>query len=251
MTAVAVRRRYQGVLQIVSFNRGMYLAVFSAVGAASILFPFLGRGQRLGLAAALAPALFWIVASLAASHYVYDRSSLYDLDWLLSALARPVQSWINIHAGWDESSARLHSLLPHACGQVADIFDANRMTEHSIQRARRRNSAPAIAAHYDALPFGNSSFDTAFCIFAAHELRHHHERVRLFSQIARILSSEGQLILVEHVRDGRNFLAFGPGFLHFFSRSEWRRTACEGGLTLQTEFPFTPFVRVFIFGKGV
>ena len=253
MTAIAARGRYQGVAQIVSFNRGMYYAVFSALGVALILFPFLGHGERLVMADSLAPALFWMAASLAVSHYVYDRSPLYKLDWLVRALARPVQSWINIHSGWDETSVRLHTIFPHVAGQVVDMFDPSLMTEQSIHRAQRLNRpAPsAVAAHYDALPFGDSSFDTAFCIFAAHELRRHDERVRFFREIARILCSEGQLVVVEHARDWQNFLAFGPGFLHFFSRAEWRRTASEAGLTLTTEFPFTPFARVFIFGVSV
>ncbi len=253
MTAIAVRSRYQGVVQIVNFNRGMYYAVLSALGAAGILCPFLAGGERLMLAAVFTPALFWMAASLAVSHYVYDRSPLYKLDWLACALPRPVQSWINIHSGWDESSVRLHAIFPDAVGQVVDMFDPKLMTEHSIQRARRLNRpAPsAVAANYDALPFGDSSFDTAFCIFAAHELRRHHERVRLFRQIARVLCAEGRLVVVEHLRDGRNFLAFGPGFLHFFSCAEWRRTASEAGLTLTSEFSFTPFVRVFIFERSL
>jgi SAM-dependent methyltransferase len=103
----------------------------------------------------------------------------------------------------------------------------------------------AILARYDALPLCDASFDATFLLFAAHELRHRGQRVRLFQEVARILVPGGDLILMEHSRDWWNFLAFGPGFLHFFSRREWRRAALDAGLVLQAEFSRTPFVRVY------
>lgn len=251
MTAIALRGRYQGLVQIVNFNWRSYVTALAALGVVSIAWPFLARGERIGIALGIAPALFWLAASLAVSHYIYDRSPLYQLDWLARALARPVQSWINIHSGWDESSPTLEAVFPAATGQVVDIFDAANMTENSIRLAQRHNlPQPSVAkGRYDALPLNDSLFDTAFCIFAAHELRQHLQRVALFREIARVLDRGGELVLVEHVRDWRNFLAFGPGFLHFFSRPEWRRAASDAALILRKEFTFTPFVRVFIFGK--
>jgi ubiquinone/menaquinone biosynthesis C-methylase UbiE len=96
------------------------------------------------------------------------------------------------------------------------------------------------------LAFDAESFDAAFCIFAAHELRLHHQRTQLFEEIARILVPGGELVLMEHSRDWRNLLAFGPGFLHFFSRRAWRKAAAGGGLALRAEFSMTPFVQVYI-----
>lgn len=251
MTAIALRGRYQGLVQIVNFNWRSYVGAAAALGAVSVAWPFLARAGRIGIALGIAPALFWMVASLAVSHYIYDRSRLYRLDWLANALAGPVQSWINIHSGLDESSPRLEAVFPAATGHVIDIFDPETMTENSIRRARRinRSRASDTRGRFDALPFRHHSFSTAFCIFAAHELRRRQQRVVLFREIARVLDNHGELVLVEHVRDWVNFLAFGPGFLHFFSRSEWRRAAVEAGLTLNMEFTCTPFVRVFIFGR--
>jgi hypothetical protein len=60
---------------------------------------------------------------------------------------------------------------------------------------------------------------------------------------------EGQL-LVEHMRDWKNFVAFGPGFLHFYSRAEWLRVIREARLTVEREVFVTPFVRCFLVLKA-
>jgi hypothetical protein len=75
--------------------------------------------------------------------------------------------------------------------------------------------------------------------------------VRLFREIARILTPSGELVLMEHVRDWRNFLAFGPGFLHFFSQRAWRNAALQAGLNLHTELAMTPFVHVYILRRNL
>jgi SAM-dependent methyltransferase len=189
-----------------------------------------------------------MTSSLLVSHYVYDRFPLYNLNWISRALSRTPRRWINIHCGLDETSGMLAAIFPEATGQVVDIFDPGVMTETSIRQARRirRGAIPAMLARYDDLLFGADSFDAAFCIFSAHELRRHQQRVRLFKEISRVLVPGGELVLMEHYRDWRNLLAFGPGFLHFFSRRAWYKAVTGAGLALKAEFSMTPFVRVYI-----
>jgi hypothetical protein len=55
---------------------------------------------------------------------------------------------------------------------------------------------------------------------------------------------------MEHSRDLWNFVAFGPGFLHFFSQRAWRKAAFEAGLTIRSEFSMTPFVHVYNLRKA-
>ena len=248
MNTIPCRRPYQGVVQILRFHWRSYVAAVAGVVVAWLALPFLANPGRTLVVLGSAPALFWVASSLAVSHYVYDRFPLYDLNWVGPMLSRAPRRWINIHCGLDETSAVLAAMFPDAASQAVDIFDPLAMTEPSIRVARRisRPAIPSAAMRYHSLAFPAAWFDAAFCIFAAHELRRHHERMRLFREIARTLTPEGEFILVEHSRNWPNFLAFGPGFLHFFSPSRWRKAAFDAGLTVRTELPLTPFVHAYI-----
>ena len=135
---------------------------------------------------------------------------------------------------------------------VVDIYDPQEMTEPSIARARRLHPSlePAVAGKLDALPLPDRDRDTLFLLFAAHEIRQPARRTEFFLESARVLTDSGQLLLVEHMRDWKNFVAFGPGFLHFHSRDEWLRLAHDAGLTVEREDRITPFVRCFLMTKG-
>jgi SAM-dependent methyltransferase len=195
---------------------------------------------------ALPPGL-WLASSLIVSHYVYDRSRLYQLDWLDEVFPLAPRNWVNIHSGFDETSELLAAKLPGTDSETVDIYDPKVMTEPSIAIARYLKASPAHAraARYDALPFATGSIEAAFAIFCAHELRRHHQRVTFFTEIARILTPGGSIILVEHSRDLWNFLAFGPGVFHFFSEQTWRCAAFDAALIVHAECSITPFVRVY------
>jgi hypothetical protein len=237
--------RYRGVIQIWRYNQRFYLlslTAFAAVALASFWMPVLLRVLLL-LGAAM--GLLWTAASLAVSHYVYDRSPLYDFGWL-----RAPHSWLTIHSGLDETSALLRKRFPGASGRVFDMYDPRVMTEPSIAKARELTvNPPAEPVDWRALPAGDNEFDTVFLIFAAHELRQRRAREELFLEAARVLDEGGAVVVMEHLRDVPNFLAFGPGYLHFWPRAEWVHAARAAGLRLAGEFKVTPFVSVFQFRR--
>ena len=247
----------RGVRQIVRLNWPFYAAAVVVVAAAPPIIQLL-------------PAAGWIrvplyagtglVASLAASWIVYDRSRLMQWDWVLQALGFHPSSWINLHAGLDESTPALRAMFKEAGGRVFDIFDPERMTESSIIRARtvarlrsqgerrrgRREAGEPERADFRRLPVATGTIDAALLLLSAHELRTDEARTALFTELRRVLGPGGRVVVAEHLRDAANFFAFGPGFLHFHSRRTCTRCFARTRFDIHAEFPITPFVRVFV-----
>ena len=240
----------RGVRQIVRFNWPFYAA--GAAGAAAVFVAIDrlpdGAPGRTVLGIASGFLFLWLAGSVAASWIIYDRSRLMRWDWIVKVLGFRPRAWMNIHAGLDESTPALRRLLGGSAGRALDIFDPFETTEPSILRARRlaRNEVAPEAVNFRHLPAPHGSIDAAFLLLSAHELRSHDARTALFAEVARVLSPEGRLVVVEHLRDWANFVAFGPGFLHFHSRKTWLECFAAANLDVLSEFSITPFVRIFV-----
>jgi len=248
----------RGVRQIVRLNWPFYAAAVVVIAAAPPIIRLMPAAAwiRVPMYTATGLVAMWLVASLAASWIVYDRSRLMQWDWVLQALGFHPSSWINLHAGLDESTPALRAIFKEAAGRVFDIFDPEQMTEPSIARARlhppselrrgKHDTVEAERADYRRLPVATGTIDAALLLLSAHELRTDEARRALFTELRRVLGPGGRVVVAEHLRDAANFLAFGPGFLHFHSRRTWTRCFARTRFDIHAEFPITPFVRVFV-----
>lgn len=248
---MSARGRWQGAATIARLNWPLYaVATGVLIGAMTGTVTFAGFA-RFAMAAAGLAAAYFLLGSLGVSHLVYDRSDLYGLGWVDRALggARPAHV-IFCHAGFDEMSQTLRERLRPAQWTVLDHFEEARMTEASIRRARRMlpPTAETLAAPFARWPAPDACADAVFALLAVHELRADEERRAWFAEARRCLRPGGRVIVVEHLRDVANFIAFGPGFLHFQSRAAWQRSWRGAGLIALDEFRVTPWVRVFVLG---
>lgn len=244
--------RFEGMLQILRFNWMQYTAgaltvCLATLVVATVAMPAWVSVMMIG---GTAMAVFWLVASLVVSHWIYDRSSVFDVRWVSDVIVTPVQRYANIHFGFDTGTEPARAGFPDAVGTTWDVFDHDATRERSLLRARATATVvPEDACDFRNLPASDESFDAVFLMLTAHELRDRGLRERFFGELARLLAKGGSVVIVEHARDLANFVAFGFGFVHFLPASEWLRLADVAGLTTVHEHRITPFVRAIVLRK--
>lgn len=247
------RGKWQGMLAIVWFNWPFYLVSIIVFITAVMVMLFVRDTRVQALFCAIAAGSgYFLFVSLAVSHLIYDCSDLYRWHWLKRALVhRNDERIVFCHAGFDETSDAIREVRVGAEWRILDHHDPSTMTEASIRRARKTYPPThrTEAAPFDLWPVGTGWADVIFGLLAIHELRSIGERAKWFAEAKRCLGNQGRIIVVEHVRDTANFLAFGPGFLHFHSIQSWEKSWESEGLYLIDNFRITLFVRVFVIGK--
>ncbi len=214
------RAHFEGVLRVLLFNWPWYASSVAVVSSGTlVLQSFALEGwMKVAILLLVSCTLFWTMASLVVSHWVYDRSRLCRWDWIADQFPVAPARAVQIHAGHDETDGQLRRIFPLSHLLTWDIFDPDCMTESSITRARKL--APArlcvVPVSPAALPAVDAAFDAVFLVFAAHEIRSAKTRERLFGELRRVLRPGGSLLIVEHLRDWRNLVAY-QGFC-FLSR---------------------------------
>jgi len=243
------RRPFQGVLNILSFNRHFYVIGIGLLLIITVSYVVIGWSD-LWFAITAGAFVYGLIMPLLVSAYVYDFSGYYYFRWLdvCSVSDSNTQQIVNINAGFDEISFILKNYFPQSNIQVFDFYDAQRHTEPAIVRARKvslvyPNTQTISTA---AIPMAEASADLVFLLSAIHEIRTHEERVQFLKECHRICKPNAKVIMVEHLRDFPNFVAFTVGFTHFFSRAAWKKAFIEAGFSSFQEKKFTPFMSIFI-----
>lgn len=242
------RRKFQGVLNILSFNRHFYVVGLSVLALIIISHHYM-YWSDLAFWIILLAFLYGLIMPLLVSAYVYDFSGYYNFDWLKKqevAKSNPSKI-LNINAGFDETSFIIQAIFPKAELKVFDFYNPERHTEPAIIRARKVSLAFPNTQQIksNAIPLPDKSVDLIFLLSAIHEIRSNDEKVAFLKECHRVCKPTGQIVMVEHLRDFPNFLAFSVGFTHFFSNKVWKQAFKAAAFSSVIETKFTPFMSIF------
>jgi ubiquinone/menaquinone biosynthesis C-methylase UbiE len=178
---------------------------------------------------------------LVTTFIVYDWGSQHEYDRLaeLGDVAK-ANVVIDLTCGKLRGSRGLLPHLQQGYYFLIDIYDSAKMTDPALRRAREMEP-PLLtqrriyrrAGQATSLPLPHQWADVIFCHFSLHEVETGADREVLFAEFARILKPGGRLLIAEHGRDWRNFLAFGPGVFSFFPAATWNNHIIQSGLTVR------------------
>ena len=242
------RRKFQGVLNILSFNRHFYYFGIAVLGLLIASHQLFNWSNLLYWIIVLA-FLYGLIMPLVVSAYVYDLSGYYDFNWLkkFKITDSKEKQFLNINAGFDETSFIIKDRFPQSDLKVFDFYNAAQHTEPAIIRARKVSLVYPNTQQIktNTIPLKDNSVDIIFLLSAAHEIRSFEEKVQFLTECHRLCKQDGTVIMVEHLRDFPNFLAFSVGFTHFFSKNVWKKAFKEAGFSTFEETKFTPFMSIF------
>ncbi len=242
------RRKFQGVLNILSFNRHFY--VFGVIALVLVTTTYLlFNWPTILYWMVICSFVYGLIMPLIVSAYVYDFSGYYDFNWLkkLNIQDSPDKFNLNINAGFDETSFILKKLLPLSDLKVFDFYNAKQHTEPAIVRARKVSLVYPNTQRImsNNIPLKDNTVDTIFLLSSVHEIRSQSEKVQFLKECHRVCKPNANIVMVEHLRDFPNFIAFSIGFTHFFSKPIWQNAFKDAGFSSFKEYKFTPFMSIF------
>jgi ubiquinone/menaquinone biosynthesis C-methylase UbiE len=254
--ALLGNRHYSGTMSTLLYNWPIFASIlFFGLVMLAVSFLLPAPWSWLSLTCGLG-ALGLILSILATTYIVYDWGATHEYDRLaeLGDLAQ-ANVIVDITCGKLRGTRGLLPLFQQGHYFLIDIYDAEKMRESALRRAREME--PPLQTNrriyqqpgqVDSLPLPHNWADIIYCDFSLHEIPKPGDREALFAEFARVLKPAGRLLIAEHGRDLFNFMAFGPGVFSFFSPAIWRQHIVEAGLTIQHHERWRGLVHLWVAG---
>lgn len=236
----------RGVRQVAQFNWPKLVGGTLAAGTGLALWRRLPWWGRIGTVA----ATYAVPASLLASWWTYDLSPLKQWRFFAPHLSGSTRRILLVIAGFDEVSATLADVFDAAENDGADIdvVDVVADPEATVRRARRLYPAEAPVVDPRALGAGQApgGYDLVLFAQSAHEIRDPLTRATMFAAARAAVRDGGAVVVVEHLLDLPNAVAFGPGALHFHTERAWLASFAAGGLRVREHSTVMPLVHCWV-----
>ncbi|MGO1974146.1 MAG: hypothetical protein ACTH2Q_14420 [Propionibacteriaceae bacterium] len=229
----------RGVRQVAEFNWPKLLGGTVVAGVGLALWRRLPWWGRVGTLT----AAYAVPASLLASWWTYDLSPLPRWRFFTAHLSGETRRILLVIAGFDEVSATLAEVFGDS---RIDVVDVVAEPEATVRRARKLY--PAEAPVIDPRALGEASGDYDLVLFAqsAHEIRDPLTRATMFAAARSAVRDGGAVVVVEHLLDLPNAVAFGPGALHFHTERAWLASFAAGGLRVRQHSTVMPLVHCWV-----
>ena len=231
-----------GVGRVVLFNWPKYVAAIALLALGVVAASYSNGTVRLTLMLVCTLIVYGFTASLVATWWVYDHRAqrLYQS---IANQRHDTAPWLLVHAGFDESHGRLQALL----GPPAHQFDIgpSRDRSRSLRRAHAlcgRDGVPVTGP----LPVGDSSIGLVVVLFGIHELHSDSDAIALLREVNRVTVGDGAVVIVEHLIDVANIVAYGPAAWHFSSGGRWRHAVAAAGMFLKSSTRVGGLVTVMV-----
>ncbi|WP_312390728.1 methyltransferase domain-containing protein [Chryseobacterium sp.] len=193
-----------------------------------------------------------IIASLAASYTLYDKSDLYELKNLNGIIDwEKIENTILVHASFDPLSKSLEEKYPNWNLTVCDIFGNRHEQEKGIETSKKifPPHPKEIKISPNRLPFEDQSQDVILAVTSLHEILDHEQRILFFKEAKRILKDDGIIVVSEQFRDFTNFVFFNIGAFHFLSEKNWKKAISGADLKIIKNQKLTSFANMLIIKK--
>lgn len=231
-----------GVGRVVLFNWPKYVAAVLVL-ALGVTAARLSHGPvRLAMVFVCVLIIYGMVASLLATWWVYDHRAqrLYQR---IADQRHGTAPWVLVHAGFDESHGRLHALL----GPPAHHFDIGPSSDRSRSLSRAhalsgRNGVPVTGI----LPMGDATVGLVVVLFGIHELHSDSDAVALLHELNRVTVGDGSVVIVEHLIDVPNVVAYGLAAWHFSTGGRWRHAVTSAGMHMKSATRIGGLVTVMV-----
>lgn len=231
----------RGVRQVAEFNWPKLVGGTVAAGTGLALWrrlPWWGRSATVA-------AAYAVPASLLASWWTYDLSPLRRWRFFVDDLTGETRRILLVIAGFDEVSGTLAEVFP---GAVIDVVDVVAEPEATVRRARKLYPAevPVVDPRTLGAGEGPGAYDLVLFAQSAHEIRDPLTRATMFAAARTAVRDGGAVVVVEHLLDLPNAIAFGPGALHFHSERAWLASFAAGGLRVRRHAIVMPLVHSWV-----